>query len=782
LFVCGSAQAVTISQQHALLDKYCVVCHNERTKTAGVMFDKLDLANVAANAEIWEKVIRKVRTNMMPPAGLPRPDKAASDAFLAWLESALDTAAAAKPNPGRTETFHRLNRAEYQNAIRDLLAMDIDASELLPTDDASYGFDNIAGVLKMPPVLMERYTSASQKISRVAVGSMSIPPTAETFRVQSELNQYDQVDGMPFGTRGGTRIHYTFPLDAEYEIQLKLARDYTDVLANFYDRYTVEVSIDGQRVRTFTFGGDQPRPDAAPGGRGGGGLPRALPKDIDVDFHVRIPVKAGPRDVLVTFIKKTSALPESEVQLWMRPSIGAGGDTRYEPHIASVTISGPFDARGPGDTPSRRRIFVCRPAGRAEEAGCATQIFSTLARRAYRRPPTQDDIQTLLSFYHDGREEGGFDSGIEMGLRRLLVSPSFLFRIERDPTKIAPATAYRISDLELASRLSFFLWSSTPDDELLDLAIRGKLSNSTALEHQVRRMLADARSGALVENFTGQWLYLRNLASVRPDQELFPNFDDNLRAALQRETETFFESLLRENRSALDLLRANYTFVNERLARHYGIPNIYGDQFRRISLPDDTRVGLLGQGSILTVTSSAIRTSPVLRGKWILENLLGVPPPPPPANVPPLKENTEGMKPLSVRERLEEHRKDPACASCHKLMDPLGLSLENYDAVGAWRAVSEAGTPIDASGQLTDGTKINGVADLRAALLARPDNFVITLTEKLMTYALGRGIEYYDAPAIRKIARDTAAGDYKLSSLIMEIIKSTPFQMRRSQS
>lgn len=758
----GIAQAADPS--NALLSKYCYSCHNERLKTAGLMLDKLDVANIPANSETWEKVARKLRTGMMPPSGLPRPERLAADALAGQIETALDRAATANPNPGRTEALHRLNRNEYRNVVRDLLDLEIDVASLLPADDASYGFDNIAGILRVSPALMERYTSAARKISRVAVGARSIPATDDTFRLPSDLSQEDHIEGLPLGTRGGISIPYTFPLDADYEFRVKLAAEYQGLVRPAAEPHQIEISIDGQRVQLFTIGDDPSK------------------RDADANLRVRLFVKAGPHQVATAFLKKSSALAESLRSSFLRPSIGAGGDTRLQPYIGSVTINGPFDAKGPGDTPSRGRIFVCRPTGKMDPEPCARKMLSTLARRAYRRPVTEADLGILMRFYRDGVADGGFESGVELALRRLLVSPTFLFRIERDPPGAVPATPYRIGDIELASRLSFFLWSSIPDDELLDQAVRGRLKDPAVLERQVRRMLDDTRSQALVRNFTGQWLYLRNLPDKTPDSELFPDFDDGLRQAFGREAELLFGSFLHGNASAVEMLTANYTFLNERLARHYGIPNVYGNRFRKVPLTNPARGGLLGLGSILLVTSNPNRTSPVVRGKWLLENLLGTPPPPPPPNVPSLKENNEIDRPLSVRERLEAHRANPACASCHKLMDPLGFAMENFDAVGQWRTVSEAGTPIDSSGVLVDGTAVDGPAALKRALVSRPDSFVITLTEKLLTYALGRGLEYYDAPAVRKVTRDAGGGNASLPSLIMNIVRSAPFQMRRSQS
>jgi len=768
-------------EARALLDRYCVACHNQKLKTAGVTFDTMDVANAGADAEVWEKAVRKLRAGLMPPPGRPRPDKPTYAAFASWLEGELDRAAAGHPNPGRTEPFHRLNRAEYQNAIRDLLALEIDVSSLLPVDDASYGFDNIAGVLKVSPTLMERYLLAAQKISRVAIGTPALFPDVETVRIPADFPQDDRVDGLPFGTRGGTLIRYSFPVDAEYVIQVRLSRRGTSGgeevdIPRFADSHDLEVSLDGERLQVFTLGGEAPPPE----GQRGTQYQQGSRSDLDANWSVRIPVRAGPREIKVAFLKKSSAAAETVRLPFLRPYAGAGGDTRYQPYLGAVTISGPFESSGVGNTPSRDRVFVCQPARSAAEAACAETILATLARRAYRRPVTEVDLQRLLPFYREGRSERDFDTGIQRALERLLVSPQFLFRVERDPDRVPPNTNYRISDLELASRLSFFLWSSIPDEELLDLAVKGKLGDAVALERQVRRMLADTRSQALVSNFAGQWLFLRNVPSLVPDLDVFPDFDESLRLALQRETELFVESIMREDRSALELLTANYTFVNERLARHYGIPNVKGSHFRRVSVTDDERGGLLGHGSILAVTAYPHRTSPVLRGKWVLENLLGTPPPPPPPNVPDLKEKNAAGEVLSMRERMAQHRSSPVCASCHSMMDPAGLSLETFDAVGKRRVVDEAFLPIDASGVLPDGTAFEGVAGLREVLLSRSDRFVTALTEKLLTYALGRGLEHYDAPAVRKITREAARTDHRFSSLILGIVESTPFQMRRS--
>jgi hypothetical protein len=758
------------SADRALLDKYCVTCHNDRAKTGGLTLQKVDVANIPANAETWEKVIRKLRVGAMPPSGMPKPSAADVSALLSSLETTLDQAYAANPSPGHA-TLHRLNRTEYANSVRDLLSLDVDASTLLPPDDESYGFDNNADVLGVSPVLLERYVSASRKVSRLAVGDPTQGAVAQTFRARPDLSQDKRVEGLPLGTRGGLLMHYNFPLDGKYAIKIVLARNTVDVIRGLEEAHQIEILVDGTRVFLATVGGTSDT--------------EALVKNpaearimIEARLQARVPVKAGPRDVAVTFTQKDAAEDDYILEPFLRTTLDPVNEAGL-PHIDQVVIAGPFSATGPGETPSRRRIFTCTPANASEEVGCAKKILTTVARRAYRRPITPNDTETLLTFYQSGRNQGGsFDAGIERALRLILSSPEFVFRFERDPSTVAAGTAYRINDLELASRLSYFLWSSIPDDELLNLAVAGKLSEPATLTSQVRRMLADPRAQALATNFAAQWLYLRNLKNFAPDPNEFPDFDDNLRQSMLTETEMFFESVVNEDRNVLDLLNANYTFVNERLAHHYGIPDIYGPRFRRVTLTDDARRGLLGQGSVLTVTSYATRTSPVLRGKWILTNILGTPPPAPPPNVPALKENDEGGKILSVRERLEEHRKSPACASCHKIMDPLGFSLENFDAIGQWRSQSEDGAPIDATGVLLDGSKVNGPATLRAALMSRPDVFVTTLTEKLMTYALGRGVDYNDEPAVRAIVARAAADHYRFSDLIAGIVKSPPFRMK----
>jgi hypothetical protein len=748
----------------AVLDRYCLGCHNAKVKSGGLALDTSAAESAGREPEVWEKVVSKLRGRYMPPIGLPRPDDHTYDALVSTLENALDAEAAAHPDPGRTDTFRRLNRTEYQNAIRDLLALNVDVSSLLPGDESSHGFDNVT-VGDLSPTLLERYLGAARKISRLAVGSAVRSPGGDTIQLPPDLTQEEHFDELPFGTRGGLVVHYTFPRDAEYEFQIRLQRDRNEHVEGLTEQHQVELMLDDQRVRLFTVKPPEGSNDH---------------HAVDQELNARIPVKAGPHAVAAAFPKRPSLLLETERQPY-QAHFNMDRHPRIQPAVYSISINGPYASQTAGDTPSRRRIFSCMPASSAEEDGCAQRILKPLLRRAYRRPVTERDLEVPMKFFKNGRDEAGFENGIEMALRAILVSPEFLFRVEQDPPGVAPHSAYRISDLALASRLSFFLWSSIPDDELLDAAIQGKLRSPAVLEKQVRRMLADERSKALVNNFAEQWLYLRNLASITPDMRLFPDFDDNLRQAFREETDLFFESIMREDRNVVDLLRANYTFVNERLAKHYGIPNVYGSRFRRVTFGEGSmRGGLLGQGSVLTVTSYATRTSPVIRGKWILSNLLGVPPPPPPANVPALKENGGIGKTLPMRARLAQHRDNPACSGCHQLMDPVGFSLENYDAVGRWRT-SEDGVPIDSAGSLPDGSRFQGAAGLRKALLRRPEIFVSTFTEKLLTYALGRGIEYYDAPAVRKIVAEARSNDYRFSSVILGTVKSTPFQMRRSQ-
>jgi hypothetical protein len=759
----GRAQTGPASPR-AVLERHCAGCHTPQVKSGNFVLDIAGVDHIASQTEDWEKVVRKLRARYMPPAGLPRPDERTYEALVSALETSLDTAAAVHRDPGRTDTFRRLNRTEYRNSVRDLLALDVDVDALLPSDESSHGFDNVT-VGDLSPTLLERYVNAARKISRLALGSPTRSPGGDTVTLPPDLTQEQHFDELPLGTRGGLVVPYTFPLDAEYEIVVRLTRDRNEHVEGLTGTHEVEIMLDGERAGLFTV-----KPPT-------GGNDHHL---VDKDLHVRIPVKAGPHLVSAAFPKRPTILMETERQPY-QAHFNMDRHPRIQPAVYTLTVNGPYAAKGPGDTPSRRRILVCTPAKPGEEEECAKRILSTLLRRAWRRPVTNADLQVPLKFYQDGRADGGFESGIEMAVRSVLVSPEFLFRVEQDPANVAPRTAYRISDLELASRLSFFLWSSIPDDELLDTAVRGKLKTPAVLEQQVRRMLADPRSRALVNNFADQWLYLRNLSSSNPDMRIFAGFDDNLRQAFREETELFFESVMREDRSVLDLLRANYSFVNERLAKHYGIPNVYGSRFRRVTFDENSeRGGLLRQGSILMVTSYATRTSPVIRGKWILSNILGVPPPPPPTTPPPLKEHEGSGKALTMRERLAEHRANPPCAGCHKLMDPVGFSMENYDAVGRWRTAEE-GVPIDAAGSLPDGSKFEGVSGLQRAVLSRPEIFAGTFSEKLLTYALGRGVEYYDAPAVRSVVREARTSDFRFSSFILGIVNSTPFQMRRSQ-
>jgi len=765
------ARSSTPAPHHALLDEYCLSCHDEDHKKGELSLEAVASHDVARHPEVWEKVVRKLRGRQMPPIGKSRPNDATYDAVVSSLEKALDRAAKANPNPGRTATIRRLTRTEYRNAIRDLLALDVEVAPLLPGDESSYGFDNVT-VGDLSPTLLDRYVSAAEKISRVAVGRPSRSPGGETFRVPTDLTQEEHIDGLPVGTRGGVLTQYIFPQDGEYDIQVRLARDRNEHVEGLTEGHELELMLDKVRVRSFTV---------KPPQRESGFSEDYQPNHDYVDQHlkVRVPVTAGPHALGVAFLKKPSVLLETGRQPY-QSHFNFYRHPRVQPAVYSISIVGPYDATGPGDTPSRRRIFGPESRNGNDEDASAKAILAALMRRAYRRPVTDADVQGPFALYVKARVNGGFDAGIEMALSGILVSPQFLFRVEHDPAGIPSNTPYRISDVDLASRLSFFLWSSIPDDELLDAAVAGNLHEPAMLERQVRRMLADPRSQALVTNFASQWLHLRNLDAITPDMRLFPDFDDNLRQAFRRETELFVESILREDRSVLDLLRANYTFVNERLAKHYGIPHVYGSRFRRITVDRDSwRGGLLRQGSILTVTSYATRTSPVLRGKWVLDNLFALPPPPPLPDVPALKDNTVDGS-LSVRRRLAEHRTNQVCASCHNLMDPVGLSLEMFDAVGRRRA-AEGGMAIDASGGLPDGSKFGDVDGLETALLRRPELFVGALTEKLLTYALGRGIEYYDAPAIRAIVREAPAQDFRMSSIVLGVVKSQPFQMRKSR-
>jgi mono/diheme cytochrome c family protein len=781
----GTAQGAA---QGALLNQYCVTCHNQRAKTGGLALDTMSLSDIPAGAETWEKVIRKVRGGQMPPAGMPRPAQASLDALVAHLETSIDRAAFASPRL-RHASIHRLNRSEYANAIRDLFALNVDISALLPPDEEAYGFDNNATVLNISTSLMERYLSAAWKIASLAVASPKITPSLETFRVRGDLSQHDHVPGLPMGTRGGIAIDHYFPVDGEYVISPRLYRETVNIVRGLELEHDLEVTLDGQRIVLARFGG--PKDEQA------NYLQPSLAGDeMEKRFQKRLKVTAGPHTVGVAFLKKSSAPTVELLQPFERERLDPITPVGI-PELDKVTIEGPFNATRSENAPSRAKVFTCNPPSRsalrrddppADSAGatladdekCARTILSSLARRAYRGPVSDADMTRLLDFYAKERSSGGdFDAGIEGALRFLLVHPRFLYRVEQDPASIARGATYRVSDLELASRLSFFIWSSIPDDELLTVATAGRLKNPVVLEQQVRRMLKDERARALGSNFAGQWLYLRNLRGLQPDADVFPDFDHNLREAVQRETELLFESIVLEDKPVTTLLNADYTYLNERLARHYGVPNVYGTQFRRVAVTDDARKGLLGHASVLALTSQNNRTSPVLRGKYVLSNILGTPPPSPPAVVPPLDENPGKAK--SMRDRMEEHRKSPACSGCHKLMDPIGLALENFDGIGRWRT-TDNGAIIDAASQLADGTAIDGPAALRRAILRNPDMFVRNTTEMLLSYGIGHGIEYYDMPFVRAIVKDAQRSGYTFSSLVLGIVKSAPFQSRSSWS
>lgn len=775
-------QAAEAEDYRAVLDRYCVGCHNDRLQTAGISLDDLDVGHVATGAETWEKVVRKLRAREMPPPRRPRPDEETYIDFVDWIETELDQASLANPNPG-TETIHRLNRTEYTNAIRDLLALEIDGRELLPADDQSYGFDNIADVLSLSTSLLERYMLAAGKIAQLAIGDPSIRSTTVTYSTSPVLMQHDRMSELhPFGTRGGFATEHYFPVDGEYEFRIGLERTHGDAIKGLQNRNQLEVRLDRARVAAFDIGADGQR-------EAWNAVFNLTPyeRDADNDLRVKIPVKAGMREVAFSFLRN-SAIAEGVLEpVSAAETYHYAGDRDAPMAVWTVEIEGPFDVEsrklGLG-TPSQERIFTCVPETEAVELACAEQIVGSIARRAFRRPIAEIDTTSLMTFYNVGRANGSFESGIEFALRAILVDPEFLFRVEADPVAVESGDPYHISDLELASRLSFFLWSSIPDDELLDLAERNELREGGVLAAQVDRMLSDPKSAALVDNFSGQWLFLRNMRSVKPDPIAFPEFDGNLREAFQQETQLWFDSQVREDRSVLEILTSDYTYANQRLAEHYGIPGVLGNHFRRVTLPDETRRGILGHGSVLTATSYANRTSPVKRGVWVLENLLGAPPPPPPANVPGLEDSDSvadpsdpESRPRSVRERMERHRTDPVCASCHVRMDPLGFALESFDAVGGYRELPLEQT----SGTLPSGLELTGPASVRDMLLSNSEDFVVTVAEKLMTYALGRGVEYYDRPSIRRIVRSAEADDYRWSSLIFGIVESSPFQMRKAR-
>ncbi|MGE3276826.1 MAG: DUF1592 domain-containing protein [Vicinamibacterales bacterium] len=766
----------------AFVDEYCVACHNARARVAGVSLADPAIDDITANAELWEKVLHKLDTGQMPPAGRPQPPLAVSHAVAATVATTLDAHAAAHPVPGRVGV-HRLNRTEYQNAIRDLLALDIDAKAMLLPDEADEGFDNVAASLALSPVHLERYLSAARDISRLAVSDASLGalPASHVYKVPKLLEQDVRTsEALPFGARGGIVVEHTFPLDGEYLFKIRLRRQVYDYIIGMGTAQTLDVRLDGRRVRRFTVGGEAtgtPGPLTWNGEIVGETAWELYMHAADDGLEVRVPVTAGPHVVTAAFVD-TPWVPE-RIEQPPPVDFGRGSDERYDGLAAvdSLAVQGPYDATGAGDTPSRRAIFVCTPKTAADEAPCARRILATLARRAYRRPVTDDDLAVLLDFYRRARATRGFEGGIQSAVERMLVSFNFLFRIEHDPQGVPAGTAHRLSDVELASRLSFFLWSSIPDDRLLTVAEQGRLSRPEVLEAEVRRMLADPRASSLVESFASQWLGLRKAANWSPDPNAFPEFDENLRRAFIRETTLFIESQFRDDRSVVDLLDADYSFVNARLARHYGLDGAFGQRFERVRFTDGRRGGLLGQGGLLMVTSYPDRTTPVLRGTWVLENLLGMPPPPPPPNVPSLEATAPDGRLRSIREQMEVHRRNPACAVCHVRMDPLGFALENFDAVGRWRDQS-GGIPVDASAVFADGTPIDGVTGLRAFLLAHRETYVHAFVEKLLTYALGRRVDYHDQPAIRAIVRDADGHDDRWSAIILGIVRSTPFQMR----
>ncbi len=773
-----AAQSPAPGSQKALIDKYCVTCHNERNKgrTANLSLDKVDIDHIGANPELGEKILRKIKSGSMPPPGSPKPERPVLDGFAGWVETTLDAESAKAPNPGRA-IVHRLNRAEYANAIRDLFDLTIDPKAMLPADDSGFGFDNVGDVLSVSPGLLERYIIAGRKIVRQALGDPTVRPDVATYKVLPLAWQDEQMsDDLPFGSRGGTSVTHQFPVDGEYLIRVEMQKNSQGGTPRGLDvPNQVDFRIDGERVSLFRLGGTGQQAVTAGATQGSTST-----------LEVRVPVKAGARTLGVSLNQTNWAyegvgpdrvpIGSTSFAQGQNTSVGSG---RLQLQVEAIQVAGPYGAITPRSSASRAKILTCRPVAGGESV-CARQVLTKLARRAYRRPVGAADVQSLMSFYEAGRKDGGFDAGMQFALEKLLVSPDFLFRVERDPAGVKPGMSYKVSDIELASRLSFFLWSSLPDDQLLALAEQGRLRAPGVLEAQVTRMMANPKSEALLTNFFGQWLMLRNMPLITRDVVEFPNFDDNLREAFRRETELFLSSQVREDHSVLELLTANYTFLNERLARHYGIPGVAGNRFRRVSYPDSARAGLFGHGSLLAATAYANRTSPVLRGKFMLENVLGTPPPAPPANVPPFPENDGKAKPKSVRERMEAHRRNPVCAACHSQIDPLGFALENFDAVGAWRT-ADNGTKIDPSGSFPNGTKFDGPATFRTALLNHKDQFTTNLTQKLLTYALARGAEPFDMPAVRIIARNAAKNDYRWSSLILGIVKSTPFQMRRSE-
>jgi mono/diheme cytochrome c family protein len=795
----GTASATAPTPARALVTTYCVSCHNQRLKTGNLALDNLDADHIASSADTWEKIVVKLRSRSMPPPSARRPDNATYDRVATWLENELDRAAVAHLNPGRTAEFHRLNRTEYANAVRDLLGVEIDPKVMLPPDEQAFGFDNNADALSMQPALLDRYLAAAAKIARLVVGDPTIPAGFERYTALKDnsnettwLWQNERLgEEFPLGSRGGIAARHFFPVDGEYVFKIRLDRTDTGLIRGLRARTDIEIRVDGVRIGQLSVGGT-PALTAGNANTGIGnyaesGSPLA---NADDGLEVRTPVKAGMRQVIATIVKADNVLIEGlaldAVPVWSREYTNKPDNPTL---ISALFVGGPYDGRVSPDSPARRRLFVCDPAGsasasaRGNETACATKILSALARRAYRRSLTNNDVRLLVGFYQSARAQGDFDAGIRAGIEMVLVSPDFLFRISRDPAGAAPGKAYDLPDVELASRLSFFLWSSIPDDELLDTAIRGKLHEPAVLDRQVRRMLSDKRARtALVQNFFANWLQTRNVWQITPDlNQKFPWFDDNLRVAFVKEMELFLDDQLKEDRGIVDLLTSSQTFLNEQLARHYGVPGVYGSHFRPVTLTDENRFGLLGKAALLSVTSYSTRTAPTIRGKYLLENILSAPAPPPPPNIPALEETTKDGKPRSVRDMLEVHRQNPTCASCHARMDPLGLSLENFDAIGQWRTM-DAGTPINASGVLLDGTKVDGPAALRRALVAQQEQFVRTVTDKLLTYAIGRGLEHYDTPAVRGVVRAAAADDYRWSSTILALVKSAPFRMRRTGS
>jgi hypothetical protein len=768
---CEPGQEALVAEHTSTIDRYCLDCHNAIDQEAGLVLEDIDLAAVGPNAELMEKIIVKLDGRMMPPPGGARPSGEERESLVEFFEDSLAREAAANPNLGRMSA-HRLNRTEYGSAVRDLLGLTIDAAEFLPADDEAYGFDNIADVLRVSPPLMEQYLSASSKIAALAVGDPETRVVNSVYRAPPDLGQYRQIAGLPLGTRGGLAFTHYFPLDAEYDFAVFLTRNIVGYMTGLEWPHELEIGIDGERVFVAPVGGEQ---DNLMSDRNFS----AAADTIDARLRTRAFVEAGEHEVTVAFLRRNSAQTQEPLELHTRDQDLQ--NMNGVPMVDYVTLIGPIDAEGPGDTESRRAIFSCQPAAVAEELPCAEEILSRLGRRAYRRPLAESDLGELLELYRIGRADASFERGIQTAIRGILASPSFLFRSQDDPTGLAPGDIYPLDDYALASRLSFFLWSSIPDEELLELAASNRLSDEAVYAAQIERMLEDPKSSALVDNFAGQWLFLRNLQSARPDVATFPNFDENLRRALRRETELLFESIVQEDRSVVDLLDADYTFLNERLAQHYGVPGIYGSHFRRVEGLAEERRGLLGHGSILTITSLPNRTSPVIRGKWVMENILGTPPPPPLPNVPALDENEPGRDARSVRERLAQHRENPICASCHDVLDPLGLALENYDAVGQWR-VREPGGEVDARGRLADGTEVDGVVELREAILRNPERFVSVVAQKLMTYALGRGVEHFDMPAVRAIVADAEDSDYAFSALVTGIATSDAFRMKQIQA